>query len=45
MEAPFKPEKSAENFDKKQAGKDDVFKGDDPEAMKESALMLQRPSI
>ena len=31
VEAPFKPQQNADNFDKKQANKDDAFKGDDPE--------------
>lgn len=31
MDAPFKPPNSNDNFDKKQASKDDNFKGDDPE--------------
>lgn len=40
VDAPFKPPKSADNFDKKQASKDDAFKGDDPEAMRENTLLL-----
>ena len=45
IEAPFKPAKNADNFDKKQALKDDHFKGDDLEQLRENTLMLQRPSI
>jgi len=45
VDAPFKPPLSDENFDKKQASKDDFFKGDDPEQMRENTLLLQRPSI
>ena len=45
IDAPFKPEQEADNFDKKHANKEDAFKGDDPEQMKENTLLLQRPSI
>lgn len=45
VDAPFKPPVSDDNFDKKQASKDDHFKGDDPEQMRENTLLLTRPSI
>ena len=40
IDAPYKPAQNTDNFDKKQANKDDVFKGDDIEQMKENTLML-----
>lgn len=40
IDAPYKPEQNADNFDKKQANKDDVFRGDDLEQMRENTLML-----
>ena len=40
IDAPYKPAANTDNFDKKQANKDDVFKGDDVELMRENTLML-----
>ena len=45
IDAPYKPEKNAENFDKKQTSQDNVFKGDDPIEMREASLKLLRPSV
>lgn len=45
MDAPYKPQQDADNFDKKHTNKEDGFKGDDPEMMRENTLLLQRPSI
>lgn len=39
IEAPFKPEQCADNFDKKHANNEE-FKGDDPELMRENTLLL-----
>lgn len=45
MDAPYKPQPKADNFDKKQTSQDNVFKGDDPIEMQKNALLLFRPSI
>lgn len=45
MEAPYKPAQNTDNFDKAQANKEDNWKGDDIEQIKENILMLQRASI
>lgn len=45
IDAPYKPQQQADNFDKAQANNDAGWKNDDEQLLKENALMLQRPSI